>query len=540
MAQEKIISAELRFKDGFSDTVAKATAGVHGVAKTSEKGVKTIKKQGDAFKETESKASSFSKTAKKGIDSITSSIEKQKNKLGELGNSLSGKITEGVKWATLGIAGLGVASAVMGTKGAMEAEVFRAQLDGIYKDANKAAEAFEYAKSLSAGGWVSDEQAMNAVMTMQINGMKPQEFLNELADFAADRGKNLDQVADVFVNIKRGRTMGLKEFGLDEKQVADFGKKIGLTNFIDSKGTIKDANKFMLALTKLLESKHKGGLKRMEETVVGGWKGIKAKTGDIMAQMIGSNADGSARIGSAFDFMKNKTMGFNKKLDELAESGKLDEWAKNFDDGVVNVLSLGFGALSDGTDSFIKWLQELKKEDIKEWANTVKETLGAVSVVVNTTAKGFKAIADGIGWMKNTKVGNLVGATTVGAAAGTKIGGFWGGIAGAASGAGGTIGSWLGDFTQNSDWWKNREEQKRIEQSELLLNLKKNYNPSFTGSNINPFFNSNPVNQNINSTIEHNKKTGAIVNINGAININNGIDQEEFFRGIKNAVEGGV
>ncbi|MGL4998510.1 MAG: hypothetical protein ACRC5T_06025, partial [Cetobacterium sp.] len=358
---DKKLSAVLEFKDKFSSVVKKAGDGVRRVGSEAGRAASGVGGLGNAFVSAGINVDAFNNKVKKiGKNLASSAFDKTKTAL---------------KGLAAGVVATGAAMTVMGFKGASSIEQYKNTLDTVLKDPKKASATLEWANKFSDETPFENKDVMDSTVKLHAYGLDPQVFLKTIGDTAATMGKSLDQAVEAFADASNGELERMKEFGIKKNDIVDFGEKIGLKDFVDSKGTITDANKFMLSLTKLMEERHKGGMEKQSKTVAGLWSTILGKSQSALAKFVGMNKDGSVRAGSAFEWFKNKLGAVVDKLSELEADGTLERWSKKIDEEVVPAVQKAFESVSEWVKKCITWFQELDEQQINGWKDSVVEAV---------------------------------------------------------------------------------------------------------------------------------------------------------------------
>ncbi|MGL4569314.1 MAG: hypothetical protein ACRCU6_12410 [Fusobacteriaceae bacterium] len=378
--KNKKLSAVLEFKDGFSAVVKKAGDGVRKVGSEAGRAASGVRGLGSAFSD-----------AGINVDAFNSKVKKVGS---NLASSAFNKAKSALKGLAVGAVATGSAMTVMGFKAASSIEQYKNTLDTVLKDPKKASATLEWANKFADETPFQNKEVMDATVKLHAYKLDPQVFLKTIGDTAATMGKSLDQAVEAFADASNGELERLKEFGIKKNDVIDFGEKIGLKDFVDSKGTITDANKFMLSLSKLMEDRHKDGMEKQSKTVAGLWSTILGKSQSALAKFVGMNRDGSSRAGSAFELFKSKLETVVNKFNEMEKDGTLERWTKKIDKEIVPAVNKAFESVSKWVKDCITWFQELDKTEIKEWKDSAVEAISAVMSIAKELVPILKVVGE--------------------------------------------------------------------------------------------------------------------------------------------------
>lgn len=480
MAENKKLSAVLEFKDGFSAVVKKAGSGLKAVGNAAVKGAQEVRGIGSAFA-----------AAGINVDAFNSKVKKMGN---NLASSAWDKTKSALKGLAVGAVATGTAMTVMGFKAASSIEQYKNTLDTVLKDPKKASATLEWANKFADETPFQNKEVMDATVKLHAYGLDPQVFLKTIGDTAATMGKSLDQAVEAIADASVGELERMKEFGIKKDQVIAYGKKLGLEDFVDAKGTITDANKFMMALSKLMENRHKDGMEKQSKTVAGLWSTILGKSQSALAKFVGMNRDGSARAGSAFEWFKSKLETVVGKFNELEADGALERWSKKIDEEILPKVSQAF-------DTVCEWIQNIKKEDLMEWGNGIKSAFEMAAGAMEYLIKNIDKAIIAWGAFKLAALGAR-------AAAGDPV--AIAQLAVVTVGAVGYAAANTDAITSEDKWGVARKEIKNYSNNETVRD-----NSSVTNAN-----------KIINNETVREKTKAVTVSVTGPITINNGMDVE--------------
>lgn len=193
--------------------------------------------------------------------------------------------------------------------------------------------------------WVSDfatktpfelDQVTDAFVKLRAYGLDPTNgLLTTLGDTSSAMGKDVIQAVEAIADAVTGENERLKEFGVKASSSGgtityEYTDKEGIQQALSVDKN--DRKAIEVALTEIFNEKYAGSMDRLSKT----WGGMVSNVADQWTRF--KNMVMEAGV---FDFMKTKLQGLLEKINQLAESGKLQEYAKS----VADSLTKGMKAL---------------------------------------------------------------------------------------------------------------------------------------------------------------------------------------------------
>lgn len=334
-----VISTKITMEDNFSSAMVKV---------------------GKRLDETSNKVSNFKNNLQKsdfsskfnsGMDNIVNKSKITKSTLTSLGKSFVtfGKIA-GASLVAAGLTGLKLGS---------DMEGLSAQMTTAFAGNKKAAaEYFAWANKFANATPFSNEEVIASTVKLKMQGADPKKVLGNIGDMAGAMGKPLEQATEAFLDASRGELERLKEFGITKDMIIKEGEKIGVKDIFDSKGSLNDVNKLMTALNSLMQSKFKGGMDNLANTLKGRLSTTIGTLQYNVAQVFGVMEDGSIRAGSAIEKVNQMLEKLNSYLESAEGKKKVEEFSKALDDLVskfsVDTMVEGFKKIGTSLDDIIE------------------------------------------------------------------------------------------------------------------------------------------------------------------------------------------
>ncbi|KKP40311.1 MAG: hypothetical protein UR30_C0005G0092 [Candidatus Peregrinibacteria bacterium GW2011_GWC2_33_13] len=196
-------------------------------------------------------------------------------------------------------------------------------------------------KAKGSMGWVSDfaaktpyelDQVMDAYVKLKSYGMDPVNgLLTSLGDTSSAMGKPLMQAVEAIADAVTGENERLKEFGIKARiqknnivyEYTDMGKTMTAVADKSNRAMIQSV------LTGIFNAKYAGAMEKQSKT----WGGIMSNIADQWTRF-----KTKVMAAGVFDYLKNKLQGVLDYINKLAETGKLDIWAKQIGKNVTNML----------------------------------------------------------------------------------------------------------------------------------------------------------------------------------------------------------
>ncbi len=230
---------------------------------------------------------------------------------------------------------IAVSAVGLGFSEALSLEKYRTQLETATKDTERASEVMRYAVNLANSTPFEGGDMVAASAALEMASLSTETYLTTLGDTAAGVNRSISEVQTQF--IKAFSTGQTGEFfdsiNVSRKSFEDFAKANKL-----STASIEDTQ---IALKRFLDEKFGGGMANLAKTTSGAWSTITGVTKSALAQMVGMGTDGTVRIGSALDMLREKAQYFSGKLVEWQENGQLDKYAREIGSALSTVWDIG-------------------------------------------------------------------------------------------------------------------------------------------------------------------------------------------------------
>lgn len=263
-------------------------------------------------------------------------------------------------------------------KGNAEMEQYQQTLTVVMKDSKKAAETLDWAKKFAAKTPFEIPGIVEATTRLSAYGLDAKKVLGTTGDMAAAMGKPLMQAVEAIADAQTGELERLKEFGITKKMLIDQAAKMGKGEIVNAKGQITDMEGMNEALFALMKERYDGAMKAQSGTLNGMLSNMKDWIGEA----------GKTLGKPIFDKLKEALPGVLDWMQKFKESGKLEQWANSFSNGIdvaIDVLGGLFGIVKD-VASFI----------IDNW--------GAIEPILAGVLAGFMAFKT-IAWLKEVIAG---------------------------------------------------------------------------------------------------------------------------------------
>jgi hypothetical protein len=289
----------------------------------------------------------------KGLKLIDKSLGRMKSTLSKLSNTVFS-----LRGAFVALGATAIAYSF--TRTAVAFEKYGAILKTITGSATKAQESMAWVTEFAAKTPYELDQVTGAFVKLKSYGFDPTTgSLKILGDTAAGMGKDLMQAVEMFADAATGEFERIKEFGVKAKQQGD---KVTFSWNQNGQQMTKTAKKTSSEITKALleifSAKYAGAMEGLSKTFGGMWSNIQDHFTQFQQTVM------SAGI---FDYMKAGLSTVLNKINELKDSGKLDEWAQKVSDGVVTsfkAIAIGAAKAYDALGPLLRKIgEELKALD---------------------------------------------------------------------------------------------------------------------------------------------------------------------------------
>jgi len=212
--------------------------------------------------------------------------------------------------------------------------------------------------------WITDftaktpyelEDVADAFVRLSAYGFDATKSLKTLGDTASAMGKPLIQAVEAFADAATGEFERLKEFGVRAKtageQVTFSWTENGQTL---TKTVSKTSSDITTALLDIFD-KFQGGMDKQSRTFNGMMSNLREQWTLFKKQVMDSGL---------FDYIKLAIGAILNKIQELKDKGKLDQWAKNISDSIIDMTI----KVAQSLDKLVSWVKD----------NTLSVELGVI------------------------------------------------------------------------------------------------------------------------------------------------------------------
>lgn len=243
-------------------------------------------------------------------------------------------------------------------------EQFGAVLETIEGSAEKARAAMRWVEEFAKTTPYELDEVMEAFVALRAYGIDPTDgSLRTLGDAASAMNKPLMQAVEMLADAQTGEFERMKEFGVRGSaagnQVAMTYQRAGREVTATSR---KSANEIRRNLLGIFDSRFAGAMARQSGTMKGLWSNLMDMATSFQRQI----ADAGL-----FAFVKAELAGLLAQVNAAAANGKLEAWAKQISEGLVQLLTslkalvtevdwVGFTkaiiAAANGFAQFMQWI----------------------------------------------------------------------------------------------------------------------------------------------------------------------------------------
>lgn len=238
--------------------------------------------------------------------------------------------------------GVGAAAAAVGLgfSEAFDLEGYRSQLETATKDTQRAAEVMRYSINLANVTPYEGGDMVSAASVLEMASLKAETYLTTLGDTAAGVNRNISNVQTQFAKAFSTGKYGefFDSINVSRRSFEDFVKANKL-----SCASLEDTR---YALKAFLDEKFGGGMAKLATTTKGAWSTITGVVKSGLAQLVGMGTDGTVRVGSALDILRNKAQDFSSELVEMQENGQLEAKARELGSALGSMLDIGSNVLT--------------------------------------------------------------------------------------------------------------------------------------------------------------------------------------------------
>lgn len=271
----------------------------------------------------------LSKAEKRSVRASITEINRLQNRIDKLAST------------TLNL-GVGAAAAAvgMGFSEAFDLEGYRSQLETATKDTQRAAEVMRYSINLANVTPYEGGDMVSAASVLEMASLKAETYLTTLGDTAAGVNRNISDVQTQFAKAFSTGKYGefFDSINVSRQSFEDFIKANKL-----SCASLEDTR---YALKAFLDEKFGGGMAKLATTTKGAWSTITGVVKSGLSQLVGMGTDGTVRVGSALEILRQKAQDFSSMLVEMQENGQLESKAKELGSALGSVLDIGSNVLT--------------------------------------------------------------------------------------------------------------------------------------------------------------------------------------------------
>ena len=193
---------------------------------------------------------------------------------------------------------------------------YETTLTTVLKPHARAKETLEWVKEFARTTPFEVPQLVEATTRLEAYGLSAQKHMRTLGDAAGALGKDIMAAVEMVADASQGEFERMKEFGL---RAADVAKKAGFATVQEMTSSRENLAKGIEALMALLAERYAGGMEKLSGT----WTGMISNLKDAW-----TNFKQAVMESGPFQELQAYVQGLLKRVEELRESGKLDEWAR--------------------------------------------------------------------------------------------------------------------------------------------------------------------------------------------------------------------
>lgn len=315
-----------------------------------------------------------------GIKSWGDAAEKAGRATGSLLRKLGGMGVTAAKWAGAAAVGAGGFALFDLFKTASQFEQYQIMLENMEGSAAGAKKAMRWVQEFAQKTPYELGDVMEAFVALKAYGIDPMDgSLRALGDASAGMSKPIMQAVEAMADAITGEYERLKEFGITTKVAGD---QVSFTYRKAGKEIVEVTKKGTAAqkvLSKIFEARFGGMMDKQSNTLTGMISNLKDQWSKF--QMMVADA-------GVIDLVKSKIGSVLAKVNELARSGELKQWAKQVSDQLEDAFNWGWKFVID-----------------TNWAQ-VGSDIKTIAAAVGLVATGLK---NAYGWFSLLKKGLSLG-----------------------------------------------------------------------------------------------------------------------------------
>jgi len=328
--------------------------------------------------------------AKDNATQVLQSIQSNITTLGSEGSSQLSRINEAAEGVRTRLTGMyaAVTALVAGFVGGKLVQVpaqfesINAQLTTVTKSSALAQEATKWVTDFAAKTPYELDQVSRAYAKLLSYGFDPKTLLEPIGNAASGMQKTLDEAVEAFADATRGEYERLKEFGINAEVSGNQVTLSWMQNGQQMEKTVtKNAENIGKALTGVWTDMFKGGMESQMST----WTGRVSNLMDAVTRGIQKFMSGGL-----FDALKEKVATITDAVEELEQSGSLEEWGR--------IAAAAFTAVWDAGKRLVEWITEF----VSRYGDLLKALATEAAILMAVSAFGSlaKGVASAISFLK--------------------------------------------------------------------------------------------------------------------------------------------
>lgn len=305
------------------------------------------------------------------------------------------KITTGLV-ATVGSAALGV-----GFSEAFDMEGYKMQLLTATKDTQKASKAMAAAVKFANATPFETGEVVGATAKMEAYGISSEKWLKDVADMAGATNKSIDQATEAMADAVMGEYERLKEFGIKKDEIIERATQLSSKAIVaGKKGEAAKRAAIEQALQEIMREKFEGGAEAMANTFKGKWSTITGVAKSALAKIVGMNEDGTIRVGSMYEKLKDQMQKVIDVLNKALEDGTVEKIAEQ----VTNAINYMIENIKEIISFVIEYQDVIKTTTVFvggfiSTIYTVNKAIQAYTAVMETATTITKLFQGPLGWI---------------------------------------------------------------------------------------------------------------------------------------------
>lgn len=379
MAKKKSINVILNLEDNISTPMKQ----IQEQQKQFDRQVKRV--SNNVVKNTEKITKGFKNMAKQTMKSIA---------------SISFK---GLKFTTGAAFAGATAAGTLGVFEGMDYEKYKVQLETATKDTKRASELMKKAIKLANATPFETGQMIEATAIFESMGLSSEKWLAITADMAGATSKDIIQAVEAIVDaVASGEFERLKEFGIKKDSLAGFNLK----------GQLVDQNAMVDSLLSQMESRFKGGAVALSKTTSGMWSTVTGVFKNSMAKIVGVTDEGTVRVGSFLDRIRNNVAKVAERLQQWQEDGTIERISAKIDAYIGKAITT-FKVLAEKIKGVIDAFKN--NETLQTWLKVIRELTLAIGYFYIANKAGIAILKLKEMWTNRAVIaqGLLNGVTTM-------------------------------------------------------------------------------------------------------------------------------